>query len=173
LEDSVTRINVYNTPTDEFDRYKGIRMFAGWFDPERSTYIPEPKRWNGNNHVGVSSGLQIGEEGLYRTPGGRWVLRYDARNEYNGSLTFEFITDEQAAAWFLKCNLDDEHETYFGAIEEERGPGKPPIGRVIPIRFTPEGRARLDEYAAAHGLPVAAAVRALVDQVLTGVQQHP
>lgn len=150
-------------------RYTGEgKRHEGWFNTDNATWIAEPTRWNGSNNIGVMSGLQCGFQGLYRTAGGRWVLHHDASAEYNGPVTYEFLTDSEARDWLIKAGLDEEIETYFGELEEERGPGQPPIGSATNVRFTPAQYEALDTYAAAHGMKRAEVLRELVDNHLIG-----
>lgn len=140
---------------------------VSWFDRDRAECYDEPTRWDGNNHRGVISGLQIGHECLYRTAGGRWVRYYDARNEFNGPEFHEFISDDAARVWLLRADKDDVVEKYFGPLEDERGPGRPSSvgGEPINIRLGDELLARVDA-AKQHGESRAAAIRRLLADAL-------
>ena len=112
----MARINVFHSDPMDDD----APQLVGWFDDDKIVEdVRETKRWDGQNHRGVMSGLQIGDERLYRTAGGRWVTRYDARSEFNGSLTYTFLTDREAREWLLRDGDDEIVERYWGKIPEE------------------------------------------------------
>lgn len=123
----MSRINVY-ARSDESDTV-GPKL-AGWFDDSGAEWFREDSRWDGNQNVGIMSGIPagVGYEGLHRTAQGRWVREYNARNYYNGPRSYEFVTDEAAREWLLRNGSDDVVEKYFGPVEDEHGPGKPEIG---------------------------------------------
>lgn len=122
-----------------------------WFDDASTTeWLVEGKRWDGNNHRGVKSGLQTSRQELLRTKQGRWVVHTDARNEFNGPETYEFLTDDQAREWLMTAEADGGEEVlerYFGEPEEESGPdlgGRPGIGPAFSVRFPEELLSRVD-----------------------------
>jgi hypothetical protein len=122
-----------------------------WFDDNLTTEeIVEGKRWDGNNHRGIKSGLQIGYSELIRTKGGRWVCHTDARNEYNGPETYDFMTDDQARDWLMTAGSEEAEAAllkYFGEPEEESGPdlgGRPVVGPAFSVRFPVDLLARVD-----------------------------
>lgn len=149
------------TETDEF----GDVVKVNWFDRNAAERFGEPTRWDGNNHRGVISGLQIGFECLYRTKGGRWVRYYDASSEFNGPEYYEFITDEVARTWLLRANQDDAVERFFGELEEEKGPGRPEVGPATSVRLGEELTAKVDAARQA-GESRAAAIRRLLADAL-------
>lgn len=161
----MSRVNVYTT-----DDITGEKTLQGWFDTASLVEeIDEATYWDGNNSRGVISGLQLGNEQLLRTSGGRWITRYDGRREYNGPLTFTFITDAQAREWLLRCEFDDIVEKYFGEVEEERGPGgRPEVGNAVHIRLG-ELLARVDLAAARQGKTRAAFIRTLIEDALNAM----
>lgn len=160
----MNRINIYISPDDAgFDAKAEL---AGWFDPRSAVIYGQDKRWDGSNMVGVITGSQWIDEYLYRTKGGRWVRCNDATRYYNGSCTYEFVTDEQAKDWLLRSECNDEAVAkYFGEIEEERGPGRPEIGGAVHVRLG-DLLAKVDSFAAdfdtEHKMSRADAVRELV-----------
>jgi hypothetical protein len=159
----MTRVNVYRH--DETDG----RILDGWFDPDKAELIKEGSRWDGNNNVGVLSDIPrgVGGEYLYRTAGGRWIRHLNARNYFNGPMTYEFITDEQAREWLVRAEQDDDViEQYFGEVEEEHGPGRPEVGGRITTRFGDDLLARVDALANERGRSRADTIRFLVAQAL-------
>jgi hypothetical protein len=162
------RVNVYRRPSEE-DPYAAEDgpALLGWFDPDKAEVINEDTRWDGNNRVGVMSGIQasVGHQCLYRTAGGRWVRYHNARNFYNGPEYYEYITDEVARNWLLSNGSDAVVEKYFGEIEEEAGPGpgRPVEGVAINTRLRPDQIEAADEIAEAQGKKRAEVLRDLVD----------
>lgn len=149
----MARINVYDR--SEF----GTGELIGWFDDDRTTdTIAENTRWDGNNHRGVMSGLQLGYEELLRTAQGRWVRHYDGRREFNGPEFYEFLTDTQAREWLLQNQTEDSEaalKRYFGEPEEEAGPavgGRPKVGPAISVAYPEELLERIDAAAKAAGI---------------------
>lgn len=122
----MSRINVYT-----YDEYTDQKTLAGWYDDASlAECVKEEKYWDGNNHRGIMSGLQIGGEWLMRTSGGRWVIERDARNEFNGPLTRDFVTDDTAREWLIRNGDDEIVEKYFGPLTDE-GAGLEQIGKEI------------------------------------------
>lgn len=153
----MARINVYR-PADE---YEDGPVLEGWFDSAKAEVFEEATRWDGQNKVSAVAPI-FHHEALYRTRGGRWVLNH--WSQWQGTTeTYTFIDDEQARMWLLKCGHDDAVKRYFGAIEEERGPGRPAVGAVLNVRLTEEQRDKLKELAR-DGEPLAAVIRRLIDQ---------
>lgn len=161
----MSRVNVYTT-----DDITGEQKLQGWFDTASLVErIDEATHWDGHNNRGVISGLQIGNEQLLRTSSGRWVTRFDGRNEFNGNLVYEFVTDAQARDWLLRCEFDDIAKKYFGEIEEERGPGgRPEIGGAIHVRLG-ELLARVDLAAARQGKTRAAFIRTVIENAINAM----
>ena len=166
----MTRINVYRRG-DAYDdaEFEGGSNLLGWFNLESCTdSISEGTRWDGNNTVGVLSGLQIGYEKLLRTAQGRWVRYYNSVNEFNGPEYYEFLTDDEAKDWLLREGSDKAErklEKYFGKVEEESGPnlgGRPAVGKKVEMRLDEETLARVDDRASAEGVARAEMLRRLV-----------
>ena len=150
------RINVHGVGPD------GRRTLVGWFDLDRATIIKERTRWDGRRHVSVHTADRFDHQDLYRTRGGRWVLH--SWSEWAGrEETYEYISDERAREWLLLNEDDDLVETHFGAIEEERGPGRPEVGRPINWRPGDALLARIDELAEQRGQSRAETLRYLVE----------
>lgn len=158
----MTRINILTT-----DEFSGETSLAGWFDPSTATRYDQDTEWNGQNMVGFITKSEFIDEYLYRTKGGRWVLNRDARRSHDGPDTCEFVTDEQARDWLIRseCN-DDAVEQYFGKLEEERGPGRPEVGKPINVRLGDDLLAQVDAEAARRGKTRAITLRELVAQAL-------
>lgn len=141
----MARINIRN--------YDG--SLQGWFDDATTVEeVVEGKRWDGNNHRGIMSGLQIGYAEVIRTAKGRWVSHRNARDEYNGGENYEFITDDEARQWLLQAGTEEAERVlakYFGEPEEEAGPnvgGRPEVGPAISVKYPQE---LLDRIEAARG----------------------
>jgi hypothetical protein len=166
----MARINVY-ARGDQLDdlQYSGKSTLLGWFDSDSCTdVISEGTSWDGHNHRGVISGLQVGYESLLRTRQGRWVRHYDSTNEFNGPEYYQFLTDDEAKDWLLRSEADaaDEIiEKYFGEVEEEAGPnlgGRPAIGKKCEVRLDEETLAKVDARAAEQDVSRAEMLRRLV-----------
>lgn len=174
----MNRTNVYH-PIADTDT-ESAQVLAGWFDLDTTTEFSEGKRWNGNNHVGVISGGQIGYQRLHRTKGGRWVLESDFRSEFNGPHTYDFLSADEAKIWLIRSEInDDAVEKYFGAFADEhgpgrrtvgqaydRGPGRPEIGPTCSLRFPARMLERVDECAQAVGVSRAEMIRRMVARSL-------
>lgn len=158
----MTRVNVYSR-----DPYEE-KTLLGWFDTASCVEkIDESTYWDGNNNRGVISGGQVGYEMLYRTKGGRWARYYNFTSEYNGPEFYEFLTDDQARDWLIKDGDDEIVEKYFGELEEERGPGRPEIGKPIPVRLTEDQRAKVEKLGR-DGESLSATIRRLIDAAPMG-----
>ena len=91
-----------------------------WFDREAAEAFDEGTRWNGNNHISLATGSQWDHEELYRTAGGKWILRHWSQWQGSGE-SYEEIGDHEAAKW-LAVNEHEPHEacaTEFAALEIE------------------------------------------------------
>lgn len=79
---------------------------GAWFDDKAATHFDEGTRWDGSNHISLSTGSQWDHERLYRTKSGRWVL--NEWSQWQGSSeTYEEISDMEAADWLLKNGYED------------------------------------------------------------------
>lgn len=148
-----------------------------WFDPAAAqAAITEGSRWDGNNHIGVCSGLQTSRAVLYLTGAGRWIENRDATHEFGGSDSYRFLSSQAAQEWLIRSADADRGgqaaqealEKYFGEIPEESGPGRPEIGGAVHVRLGDE-LARVDAWAAKEGIKRAEAVRRLVSAGLAAV----
>ena len=80
---------------------------GAWFNRDSSVKFDEDTRWNGNNHISVSTGSQWSHQALYYTRGGRWIL--NEWSQWQGSLeTYEQIEESAAVDWLVVngCDLD-------------------------------------------------------------------
>lgn len=129
----MSRINVYE------DNGYGHVHLAGWFDDDSAD-----EYWASAGSI------------LYRTAGGRWV-RY-SRDGY------QFVNDETAQEWLIEHgpHFDEAVEKWFGAIEEERGPGRPEVGQPINVRLGDDLLAQVDAIAKADNASRAETVRTLI-----------
>lgn len=134
---------------------------VGWFDDEKAECFGEDKWWNGSNWISRATGAQWHHEELFRTAGGRWVLHF--WSNYSGvPERYNFVSDAAAREWLLKNDHDEAVEKYFGAIEEERGPGRPEIGPAIQIRLPQELLDKIDARAQESGSSRAETIRQLL-----------
>ncbi len=119
---------------------------TGWFDRDAAEAFAESTTWNGEDRIGVVSGIphRFGGETLYRTRGDKWVRNRDATHFHNGLDEYEFLTDEQAREWLIKTGQDEVVERFFGELEEERGPGRPKIGPMTSLRLPADLTERID-----------------------------
>lgn len=168
------RVNIY----DQDDM--GTVTLIGWFNDATCTEtVDESTYWDGENHRGVVSGLQVGYEALLRTAKGRWVRHYDARNEFNGPEIYEFLTDEQARTWLMKSNDAASEKVltqYFGEPEEESGPskgGRPRVGEPISVAYPEDLLERIDAAAQKAGIKRAAWLRQAAEAALSAQGESP
>jgi hypothetical protein len=78
-----------------------------WFDAAAAERFEEELNWNGSNMISAATRRRWEHERLYRTAGGRWVLRH--WSQWQGvPESWTEIDDEQAAAW-LATNGHDPH----------------------------------------------------------------
>lgn len=151
------RINVDSTPD-------------GWFDPDTATVYDEDRRWidetdeddpdfsaedeEGGYYVSAATGTDYSHEQLYRTADGRWVLKCWTDQKRTG--TYSFISDAGAATW-LDANTPPKPAPRRG---------RPEVGEAIHLRFPPELKVRVDQFASANNITRAEAVRQLLAQGL-------
>lgn len=91
---------------------------VGWFDEEKAEHWAEGTRWDGNNNISLSTGSQWNHERMYRSRKGRWIL--NSWSQWQGSQeTYERITKDQAAEWFIKNERQppDELAEVFNSME--------------------------------------------------------
>ena len=71
-------------------------------DTDRATkFWREQRDWNGNNHIGRSSGSQWRDDTLYKSSKGRYYLETCSRVQGEGDGA-EVRTAPEAAAWLLE-----------------------------------------------------------------------
>lgn len=121
---------------------KGDRL--GWFDRDAAEcIIVEDSYWDGRNHRGTVSGMQVNRAALHLTKGGRWVEHADHRPEYSGPDIWRFLTDDEVRAWLAKCGGEDAEQVLaerFPDTPDEVGPevskgGRPSIGPTINVAY--------------------------------------
>ena len=84
-----------------------------WFDEDRAEEFSESTWWDGKNNVSYATGSDREHEWLYRTQGGKWILRWSS--QYQGvSTTVDEIDDKTAAAWLVRSN----HEPHAACGEQ-------------------------------------------------------
>ena len=140
----MARQNVYTYPDAE-DYYAEVTL-AGWFDVDKAESYPEGTRWDGQNTISLVAGGRWDHETLYRTSGGRWVLRHWSQWEGRGE-TWAFINDDAARNWLIRCEYDD---SAIAAATGEDMPaeiGRPVIGPQLKVRLPEALIARIDAVA--------------------------
>lgn len=153
----MTRINVYT-----HDEFEGPRLH-GYFYPERAEKVDGDTEWDGNNMADVHVGANRWQN-LYRTAQGRYVV--ETRSAWTTEqTTHRYLTGDEAREWLLINHSDEHVETWFGELEEEKGPGRPEVGPVINVRIGAELAAKVDA-ARTEGESRAAAIRRLLADAL-------
>ena len=140
----MARQNVYTYPDAE-DYYAEVTL-AGWFDVDKAESYPEGTRWDGQNTISLVAGGRWDHETLYRTSGGRWVLRHWSQWEGRGE-TWAFINDDAARNWLIRCEYDD---SAIAAATGEDMPaeiGRPVIGPQLKVHLPEALIARIDAVA--------------------------
>jgi hypothetical protein len=81
------------------------RAGIGWFDADNAQAWEETTRWDGRNHVSRATGSQWHHERLWRTASGAWAVEFwsNYQGEVDGCRT---ATPDQAAEWFVRCELE-------------------------------------------------------------------
>lgn len=91
---------------------------GGWFDVDAATMYEETQHHDGRNMVSNATGDQWEHEALYCTGKGTWILNH--WSQWQGSReTWERITPEEAAAWFVKCEKPLPDSLTTKAAEQE------------------------------------------------------
>jgi hypothetical protein len=154
----MSRVNIYAHPGEY--GYDSEAKLAGWFDIAKAEHWTD-RDCNGNGSGGTGRG-----QAVYRTSGGKWVLcNWSAwQGEDN---RYEYIEAEDARDWLLRNDFDSAVTKYFGELaeEEDRRPGRPPVGEPVNVRLGDQ-QAAVDAYAAQNGQSRAEAVRELVSKAL-------
>lgn len=141
------------------------RELIGWFDDKKAECFEEAIWWDGSNHISKATGGQWDHEEIYRTVGGRWVLRFWSQMQGTPE-RYSFMTDQEAETWLLANEHDDAVERFFGAIEEERGPGRPEIGPEVYTRLPESMIEQLDAAAKIAEVSRAEIIRRLLEKAL-------
>ena len=159
----MARQNVYTYPDAE-DYYAEVTL-AGWFDVDKAESYPEGTRWDGQNTISLVAGGRWDHETLYRTSGGRWVLRHWSQWEGRGE-TWAFINDDAARNWLIRCEYDD---SAIAAATGEDMPaeiGRPVIGPQLKVRLPEALIARIDAVAEVASLTRSAWIRQALEDAL-------
>lgn len=136
----------------------------GWFTEDKALKFTEDASWDGSNWISAATGSQWTHEDLYRTAGGRWVLHWWSQE--SGVLGgYRFIDEDDALKWLLanRYEEDDISKHFSRGIDEERGPGRPPVGDVVQVRFDPAKIKMLDALARDEETSRAEIIRRLVN----------
>jgi len=166
--DIYSEIDIHSDATAHATGREWSHCQAGYFSRRAATY------WHGNqaifdgaNLADVNTYDQNRGQGLYRTAQGRWVLRQWSNWEGTTDV-YTYVTDGRACAWLVFNDYDADAEKYFGAVESERGPGRPEIGNPVQVRLG-DLLERVDAYAAEQGRTRADALRELIGR---GLSRH-
>jgi len=165
----MNRINITEISMDPYADWS--RRLVGWFDADAAEKFVETRyAFDGANLASVHTRDQNCGEELYRTAGGRWVLRH--WSAWQGHVDrYEFVDEERAREWLMINEEDDETMArLFGAPpESERGPGRPEIGPSVQVRMTRDTIAALDAIAMKREVPRAELIREIIADYL---RQH-
>lgn len=127
----------------------------GWFDGSKADW------WTDRDHDNHGAGGVGRGESVVRTAAGRWVLEH--WTIWQGETDrYEYIDSEQAREWLLRHSEDEAVTEYFGEIEEERGPGRPPIPGTERKLKLGGVEQPVKDYAYRHDISVPEAVRRLI-----------
>lgn len=90
--------------------------FTGkWFDPDKAKIFREDTYHDGSNFISKATGSQWYHENMYLTKSGKYIL--NSWSNYQGTTeTYELISKEEAAEWFVKNEYDNDHipeELYY------------------------------------------------------------
>lgn len=170
----MARITVYVTDDNPFGG-PAERHAAGYFDPDRADFIEGDTYWTGDDHACTHLKDANRKEDLYRTAGGRWVVRTES--SWQGEQTrYRFIIDDDAREWLLVNESHDLVEKWFGKQPEEDGPsvgGRPAIGPSINVAYQAELLERIEAAAKAAGLSRAAWLRQAAAAAVGDAEAHP
>src|SRR3954447_13097571 len=91
---------------EQFNPDEGRRVLVGRFDPSKARSWEGDTYWDGHNRADVHTRDSTRSQTLYRTAGGRWVLRSDSRWE-GEQTSWKFVTPAAAREWLLVNDDDD------------------------------------------------------------------
>lgn len=136
--------------------------FDGWFDYHKAEI------WEGGEYA---PGLRTD---LLRTKQGHWLYGY-ITNWQGQDHRFERITPDEAREWLIRSgDYDEDITTYFGELEEERGPGRPSEGTRIDVRLPGNLLTRVDEQHERDGDPSRAeTIRKVLNNALPSTDTTP
>lgn len=141
---------------------------VGWYDLDRAEGWSEGTRWDGNNHVSRATGSQYDHEELRRTAGGRWAIHSWSQWQGRGGGE-RFIEPTEALDWLVQNQYPRaEIQQIIGVdLEEERGPGRPAIGRQVTVTLPEDQLATIDAMVTGEGVKTRAdAIRVLIGRAL-------
>lgn len=71
-----------------------------WFSSDSAIHFTEGTRWNGRNHIGLTTKDQFHHQELYYTKSGNWVLH--EWSDWQGSLpSYTMMELDEAAIWLI------------------------------------------------------------------------
>ena len=80
---------------------------TGWFDADKASTWGEGEVRDGNNRISLATGSQWRHERLYRTPGGRYIIKKWSTGE--GIDEYELVDAATAAAWLVRNKVETEN----------------------------------------------------------------
>lgn len=143
-------------------------VMVGWYDSDKSEGWSEGTRWDGDDTVSRATGSQYDHEELRRTAGGRWIVHSWSQWEGRGTRD-RFLVDPEALDWLVKNRYPSEeiHQIVGVPPEEDRGPGRPAIGRQVTVTLPEDQLAAIDAMVPGEGMRSRAdAIRALIGRAL-------
>lgn len=153
------RMNVYVDPD-----WNG-RELAGWFDRDKAEEFPETTRWDGSNHISRATGSQWDHEMLFRTAGGRWVLKWWSQRD-GAAEQVRFVDVDAVRHWLLTNEYDTQAvaEAIGEDVADGDGPmmGRPEIGRKVEVRLPDEILKAVEDEADRQGVRRAELLRSII-----------
>jgi len=77
-----------------------------WFDMDKAAKFEENSYHDGSNYISKATGSQWDHQNIFLTTGGTFIL--NSWSNYQGKPeTYEIISNEEAAEWFVKNEFQD------------------------------------------------------------------
>ena len=78
---------------------------GAWFDADKAWDWGEGEVWDGRNQISLATGSHFCHERLYRTPGGRYIIKKWCAGVIDD---YELVDAASAAAWMIRNKVDIE-----------------------------------------------------------------